>query len=263
MFEATLGYQKIGYVECGHQRKTHKTNFNLESSLTDNMYKGTYYREKLSADKLLRCYEIAPPRIKQYLNAEIQFVIFNLRGANVALELGCGYGRVMKAVSPFVSLIVGNDISKESLELAGSYMKSCQNYAVFLADASQLSFRSGIFDVVFCIQNGISAFGVNKKRVIAESIRVAKDNGVILFSSYSPRIWKARLEWFRRQSRLGFIGEIDEEKTRDGTIVCKDGFRATTISNDRFVELFDGFGLDASIVEVDESSIFCKVIKGK
>ncbi len=90
---------------------------------------------------------------------------------------------------------------------------------------------------------------------------MTKDNGVILFSSYSPKIWQARLEWFRKQSQLGLIGEIDEEKTCDGTIVCKDGFRATTVSSDQFIKLFDEFGLNASIIEVDESSIFCKVIK--
>jgi len=96
-----------------------------------------------------------------------------------------------------------------------------------------MAFDSCVFDVVFCIQNGISAFGVDQKRLIAESIRVTKNNGVILFSSYSPKIWDARLEWFRMQSQLGLIGEIDEEKTRNGTIVCKDGFRATTVSGDR------------------------------
>ncbi len=140
-------------------------------------------------------------------------------------------------------------------------MEGCQNYAVFLMDASQMAFRSCTFDAVFCIQNGISAFGVNKKRLIAESIRVTKDKGTILFSTYSPKIWQDRLEWFRKQAELDLIGEIDEEKTRDGTIVCKDGFRATTISAAQFVELFNEFGLKTSIVEVDESSIFCKVIK--
>lgn len=225
------------------------------------MHKGTYYKEKLSANKLLRCYEIAPPRIKQYLNAEIQFVISNLQGKGLVLELGCGYGRVMKEVSQFVSWIIGNDISKQSLELASSYMEDCQNYRVFMMDASHMSFHSCTFDAVFCIQNGISAFGVNKKRLIAESIRVSKDNGVILFSSYSPKIWQARIKWFRNQSQFGLIGEIDDEKTCDGTIVCKDGFRATTIGSDQFVELFDEFGLKASIIEVDKSSIFCRVIK--
>jgi len=225
------------------------------------MNKSTYYREKLAASKLIRCYEIASPRIKQYLNAEIEYAISNLKNAGLVLELGCGYGRVMKEVSPFVAWIIGNDISKESLKLASSYMEDCQNHTVFLMDASQLAFRSYTFDAVFCIQNGISAFGVDKKRLIAESIRVTKDNGVILFSSYSPKIWDARLEWFRIQSQLDLIGQIDEEKTYVGTIMCKDGFKATTVGSNQFVELYEELGLKASIIEVDESSIFCKVIK--
>jgi len=225
------------------------------------MRDGAYYREKLSANRLLRCYEVAPPRIKQYLHAEIGFVISNLRSGDLVLELGCGYGRAMREVAESASWIVGNDISTGSLGLARSYMENCRNYALFLMDASQMSFRSCIFDVVFCIQNGISAFRVNKERLIAESIRVTKDKGIVLFSSYSPRIWEARLEWFRKQSQFGLVGEIDEERTCDGTIVCKDGFRATTLSKDEFSRLFAKFGLAASLTEVDESSIFCKAIK--
>ena len=225
------------------------------------MGRGAYYEDKLSADKLLKCYEIASSRIKQYLDSEIQFVISNIRGAGLALELGCGYGRVLKAVSPFVSITFGNDISQASLKLAKSFMKPCRNYILARMDAANMAFSSSVFDAVFCVQNGISAFGVNEKRLIAESIRVTKEDGLILFSSYSPKIWLERLNWFRRQSQMGLLGEIDEEKTHDGTIVCKDGFRATTVSGSRFVELFDEFGLKASIIEVDSSSIFCKVIK--
>jgi len=227
------------------------------------MRDGTYYKDKLSASRLFKCYEIASSRIKQYLDAEIQFVITNVRGADLVLELGCGYGRVLKAVSPFVSMIVGNDISRGSLELAKSYMKPCRNYRILQMDASNMSFRPCVFDAVFCIQNGISAFGVDKKRLISESIRVTKSDGLILFSTYSPKIWADRLDWFRKQSQIGLLGEIDEEKTCGGTIVCKDGFKATTISGSQFTELFREFELDASVIEVDESSIFCKVVKEK
>jgi len=222
---------------------------------------GAYYKGKLSANRLLKCYEMAPPRIKQYLNAEIRFVISNVYHKDLVLELGCGYGRVTREVSQFVSWVAGNDISKESLELAKSYMKGCHNYGVFLMDASRMAFQSGVFDAVFCIQNGISAFGVNNEHLISESVRVTKDKGVILFSSYSPKIWQDRLVWFRKQAELGLIGEIDEEKTCNGAIVCKDGFKATTISRTQFAELFNGLELETSIIEVDESSIFCRVIK--
>jgi 2-polyprenyl-6-hydroxyphenyl methylase/3-demethylubiquinone-9 3-methyltransferase len=220
------------------------------------MNRGAYYKEKLSARKLLRCYEMAPPKITQYLNSEIQFVISKTRPSYLVLELGCGYGRVVKNLAPFAEWVVGIDISKESLELARSYLKGLGNCSVFLMDASQMAFDSCTFDSVFCIQNGISAFGVNQKCLVAESIRITKENGLLLFSSYSPKIWKARLEWFNLQSELGLIGEIDEDKTCDGTIVCRDGFKATTVSENQLVELFDEYGLKASVTEVDESSIF-------
>ncbi len=225
------------------------------------MHSGVYYKDRLSANNLLKCYEVAPPRIRQYFEAEIQFVISNIKGSDLVLELGCGYGRAMKAISPFVSTVVGSDISRASLELARSYMLPHRNYWIAQTDASNVAFRTGIFDAVFCIQNGISAFGVNKKRLIAESIRVTKDNGLILFSSYSPKIWKERLDWFRKQHETGLLGEIDEKRTNAGTIACKDGFRATTVSPDEFIELFGEFRLNASIIEVDQSSIFYKATK--
>ena len=223
--------------------------------------RASYYDKKLSASRLFKCYETANPRIKQYLRAEIEFVISNLCGADLVLELGCGYGRVMKAVSPSVSVIIGNDISRGSLELAKSYMKPQKNFELFQMDASNMGFRPNAFDLVFCIQNGVSAFGVDRKRLAEESIRVTKENGIILFSSYSDKIWMDRLDWFRKQAQMGLIGEIDEDRTCDGSIVCKDGFRATTISGGEFTELFEESGLNASVVEVDESSVFCKVLK--
>jgi hypothetical protein len=36
------------------------------------MHNGTYYKEKLSANRFLGCYHVAPSRIKQYLDVGIQ-----------------------------------------------------------------------------------------------------------------------------------------------------------------------------------------------
>jgi hypothetical protein len=50
----------------------------------------------------------------------------------------------------------------------------------------------------------------------------------VLFSSYSPRFWDPRLEGCRIQAEHGVVGEIDEDATGNGVIVCKDGFTAAT-----------------------------------
>jgi 2-polyprenyl-6-hydroxyphenyl methylase/3-demethylubiquinone-9 3-methyltransferase len=42
------------------------------------------------------------------------------------------------------------------------------------------------------------------------------------------------LKWFELQSEVGLLGEIDYEKTKEGVIVCKDGFTATTVGPEDF-----------------------------
>lgn len=216
----------------------------------------SYYEAKLSGHALRTCYEIAPPRIRRYLDAEVRFVAEHLRGSRSVLELGCGYGRVMKRVSRVVPWIVGCDTSRKSLELAKSYLEPRRNFSLIRTDACRIAFRAGAFDTVFCIQNGISAFGVDPGQLVGEAVRVTRQGGSIVFSSYSPRIWPERLDWFRKQARAGLIGNIDEARTGNGTIVCKDGFRATTVGNEEFRRLFAQFGLRPTIREVDGSSVF-------
>jgi len=221
----------------------------------------SYYADRLFGSRLERVYELASPRIRQYLDAEARFVIESVEGAKRVLELGCGYGRAMKEIAPHVTRIVGNDISRGSLDLAASHLRHLRNCDLVQMDASRLAFRDGAFDAVFCIQNGISAFGRDRHRIVAEAVRVAEEGGVILFSSYSPRIWADRLEWFRAQSREGLLGEIEESQTQNGTIVCKDGFRSSTVGEDEFRALFHETGLAASIHEIDGSSVFARAVK--
>ncbi len=218
---------------------------------------GRYYEDKLSANRLRRCYEIAPPRIRRYLEAEVAFVAEAVRGLKRILELGCGYGRALRDIAPVVSRAVGCDTSWASLRLARTFLARQGNTALVRTDAARSSFASGTFDAVVCIQNGISAFGVDRRRLVSEAMRVARPRGRLLFSSYSPRIWKERLEWFRLQAQEGLLGPIDERETRDGTIVCTDGFRATTVGGDEFTALFEGLRLRPELREVDGSSLFC------
>ncbi len=221
-----------------------------------------YYEHHLAGERLLRCYELASPRIRRYLDAEIRFVAEHVRGARRVLELGCGYGRVMKRLSLFVREVVGCDTSRESLLCAPPYLAPRGNYALVRANAVRSGFRAGAFDATVCVQNGISAFGVDPRDLASEAARVTRVGGQILFSTYSPRIWEPRLAWFRDQAREGLVGPIDEARTGNGTIVCRDGFRATTFDSQEFLALFDGLGLATTIHEVDGSSLFCVATKG-
>ena len=77
-----------------------------------------YYTEKLSAERLRACYDLAPPRTKAYLEAEIEFVLRKATRSMIVVELGCGYGRVLERLLPAVQVVVGIDTSLPSLRMA-------------------------------------------------------------------------------------------------------------------------------------------------
>jgi 2-polyprenyl-6-hydroxyphenyl methylase/3-demethylubiquinone-9 3-methyltransferase len=219
-----------------------------------------YYDEKLSANKLKRVYEIAPPRIKQYLQAEIDHVLDLINKTNRVLELGCGYGRVLNALAEKSGQIWGIDTSIASLIMAKESLSKFSNCHLAQMDAIQLGFKDGIFDMTICVQNGISALKVDNRTLIEESVRVTRPGGLVLFSTYLEKFWPYRIEWFEIQAEAGFLGKIDHDKSGDGEIVCDDGFRATTVSPEMFESLLAELNLKAGLVEVDNSSLFCEII---
>ena len=219
-----------------------------------------YYSDRLSAERLRQAYEIAPSRIRQYLKTEVDYVLHKIRTTDIALELGCGYGRIVPQIARKVAWVIGIDTSHASLLLGQEMLCALPNCMLIQMNALHLAFRDHAFDKVICIQNGISAFHVNQRDLIRESIRVTKSGGTVLFSTYSDKFWANRLEWFLLQSENGLLGEIDLEKTQNGVIVCKDGFTATTVRPDQFQSLTQQFDVDTHIVEVDESSLFCEII---
>jgi len=218
-----------------------------------------YYSRRLAADRLKACYDIAPPRTKQYLEAEIAFVLSKVAREHMVLEMGCGYGRLIHRLKDEAKGVVGIDTSEESLLMAKHDLGAAPSVWLAKMDAVGMGFHDRVFDVTLCIQNGISAFAVDKTKLLREAIRVTRPGGTVLFSSYSARFWPHRLEWFEAQAAHGLIGPIDYEQTKNGVIVGKDGFRATTISPEDFQALAAQVGQESTIVEIDGSSLFCEI----
>ncbi|NCA77190.1 MAG: class I SAM-dependent methyltransferase [Alphaproteobacteria bacterium] len=219
-----------------------------------------YYSEHLNANNLLRCYEVAPLRVKQFLEAEIGFVLSRTDADSVVLDLGCGYGRVAIRLAEKARQVTGIDISSDNIKLAETCF-SLPNIRYHVMDAIALDFPYDTFDMTLCIQNGISAFRVNPEALIREALRVTRKGGLLLFSSYSDKFWNDRLHWFHIQSKEGLIGEIDDDLTKNGIIVCRDGFRAVTCSGSEFLELASKLNIAAKIHEIDASTVFCEMRK--
>ena len=220
-----------------------------------------YYANNLNANKLQKCYEIAPARIQQLLAAEIDFILKKLSATDLVLDLGCGYGRVAVELAKRAKKITCIDISPDNIEFAKRLYQPVDTIEFYKMNAAELLFPADMFDVTICVQNGISSFKEDPYLLVEEALRVTKRGGMLLFSSYSDKIWQNRLEWFQIQADEKLLGEIDYGQTKEGVIVCKDGFRAITYSAGDFVKLSSAFNVDVRIYEVDNSSIFCEMQK--
>jgi ubiquinone/menaquinone biosynthesis C-methylase UbiE len=220
-----------------------------------------YYNDKLAAARLRQCYDLAPERTKQYLRAEMDFVLSRVQPGDTVLDLGCGYGRTLPELAAKGGSVVGIDNAAASIAMARQAVKEISNITVKEMDADRLLFTDNLFDTVVCIQNGISAFHCDQKNLLREALRVTKPGGLALFSTYAEKFWEHRLEWFKLQAAAGLLGEIDWEKTANGIIICRDGFTASTVSAEDFLLLAAGLPASITLTEVDESSLFCELLK--
>lgn len=219
-----------------------------------------YYSEKLNADRLFQVYQSDIPQVRAYLRAETDFVRSRLQGDERVLELGAGYGRIMKELAPYAASITGIDLSERTVELGREYLRECPNCSLLVMNAHSPVF-SGTFDGVLCLQNGLSAMKGDPENLVRQAVRLLSPGGRAYFSTYSPKFWDYRLAWFQEQARKGLLGEIDMEKTGNGIIVCKDGFTATTFGRSELERLGEISGLPFVVEEADGSSIFLTVTK--
>lgn len=220
-----------------------------------------YYGEKLNAQKLFQVYETQIPRINEYLQAEINFVRENISKTQNILELGAGYGRIVRELAPYCSSILGVDISKENITLGREYLKDCSNSSLVVMDVHNMTLSKN-FDTILCLQNGLSAMDVNADD-INKILEILSPGGTVYFSSYSAKFWEFRLKWFEEQVSKGLLGEIDYEETKNGVIVCKDGFRAKTHLPEDFSRIGELSGYPYRVQEVDDSSVFLIIHKIK
>lgn len=166
---------------------------------------------------------------------------------------------VASHVHSLCASIMGIDISEDNVTLGKEYLKDIPNASMVTMDIHNVTIDQS-FNVVLCLQNGLSAMRATN-HTIKTIMGLVSPGGRAFFSSYSANFWDYRLQWFQEQASNGLLGEIDMEQTKDGVIVCKDGFRATTHSPENFEEIGRSLGYPFRIQEVDDSSVFLIIDK--
>lgn len=219
-----------------------------------------YYTKRLNAQHLFQVYQTRYPKVRQYLESEIAFVRSQFKGIESVLELGAGYGRIMKELAANCKEIVGIDISEENVQFGQEYLSGVLNANIQVMDAHNIQLDMP-FDVVLCLQNALSAMKTEPLDYVKKITALLSPGGRAFISSYSEKFWEHRLMWFLEQAQKGLLGEVDMERSKNGIIVSKDGFRAITYSQDDMHSIGKESGFPYEIREVDDSSIFLIITK--
>ena len=193
-----------------------------------------YYKNKLSGNQLLKVYSLASDPVRAYLKGEIEYCRKKTYPDIRVLELGCGYGRIIKELANDSYFVFGIDNAPLNIEVARTYLKGITKVDVEVMNVKSLAFEDEAFDCVLCLQNGLSAFGTDPLVVLKEGWRVIKKGGCLVCSTYSEGFWPHRLAWFHAQADAGLLSPVDEDKSKAGIIACKDGFISRSTTEDDF-----------------------------
>lgn len=213
-----------------------------------------------NTEKLLSVYETEIPQVARYFQSEIDYTARLVKGCGRAVELGAGYGRVMKQLAPCVEHITGIDIAEESVRFGQEYLKGVSNAELLCGDVFRYPFTER-YSAVICIQNGLSSLKNEADKIIRLALSLLKDGGKAIFSTCSAKFWPYRLAWFQEQADKGLVGELIFEKCLPGVITCKDGFSSVTFNEDELRELGKSSGLPYYIEEVGGASLFLVIDK--
>jgi len=224
-----------------------------------------YYSMNLNARRLYEVYQTKYQQVNAYLESEIAFVRRGLRNTDNVLELGAGYGRIMKELASSCKSIWGIDISEDNVIFGREYLNNMPNAKLTVMDAHQIEPNAfgTTFQTVLCLQNALSSMKVEPFSYVRKMMSLLSFGGNAWISTYSPKFWLHRLAWFQEQADKGLLGEIDMEQTKDGIIVCKDGFKSFSHTSEQLVEIGKASGYSFEVQEVDESCIFLVITKNR
>jgi SAM-dependent methyltransferase len=115
---------------------------------------------------------------------------WNLLGADrVVLDLGCGTGRVARAIAPEVGSVVAADISARMLQRAREYCSAHDNVRLVQTSGRDLAlFEDGCFDLISAVDVFpylVSCEGNLAARHFVEAHRVLKPGGSLMILNYA------------------------------------------------------------------------------
>jgi SAM-dependent methyltransferase len=151
--------------------------------------------------------------------SDVRLLLESAPSRGLLLDVGCGTGHWSRFFASVGYAVTGIDISQEMIEVAGT--RSAPQCLFAVADASDLPFRDGSFDVVAAMAT--LEFVSDVSPVLEEMFRCVADAGVVLVGTLNrlAPINRRRLAAGREpyaSGRLFTPGELRDRLARFGRV---------------------------------------------
>jgi 2-polyprenyl-6-hydroxyphenyl methylase/3-demethylubiquinone-9 3-methyltransferase len=210
---------------------------------------------KSLADWWKKYLKVCPPLINDWVQKETLWLQKNIKRGSIVLDVGCGWGRDLKAIAKIVKKGIGIDNDSEIIKEAKGNLSKFKNIELFVENAKKTHFNDNTFDYVLCLGNTFGNFGRDKYKILKEMKRVAKNNGEIILSVYSEKALSERIKGYKK-----LVLKI-KKITKEGTVYTKEGFILEQFSKRKIKEIFKKAGLNAKIIELNPISYICEATK--
>ncbi len=193
------------------------------------------------------------PLIKDWLRKENNYLKENIKKGTVVLDVGCGFGRNIKAIENIARKNVGIDNNKPLCEKITKKLSKFKNVEFFCENAEKMHFPDNTFDYVICMGNTFGDFAKNKLKILKEMKRVAKTGGKIIISVYSEKALDIRKKEY---SRIG----IKIKKTKNGTIYSDNHLILEQFDKKKLRRIFNSAKLKVKIIKLNPISYICEAV---
>lgn len=161
----------------------------------------------------------------QYLeeqNSKIEDIVNSIRfnQDDHVIDLGCGTGFLFDQIGQKIKILVGIDLSINSLKEAKKRLKKSSNIALIRADADNIPFLNQIFDKIVAIS--LLQNMPNNLKTLGEMKRIAKSETVFAITGLKKKFSKVSFLNLLGSASLNVIRLSTDQKLKGYVAICKD-----------------------------------------